>query len=1135
MDPFPHCRNRSHELAIWEEDRTIEDYVPEGFDSPLVVCIRNGKMTPQDRWAETPVEFGDDLSFVEVPAYAAAVFLVEAIVYAVISYGVSLGINALFGVGEVDQPFDNAPDPTYAFTGIRNTSASGIPIPIAYGEHKLGGNFIDIRVGGNNPYLSGQSFGNLIDTTLALSEGPIDAVLETRINGNLIAEYGSTVFQTVTAGTGSQATLGGGGAAATFNVNLELLEGGGSPYDPATWTGGPSRGYTTSQAVDRVQINILHPRGLVHVDEQDGFYHLQGVAWQTRWSVASAGTWSAWSSVGGFTESNVVSVFTSTTEIIFPSQGLYDIEVRRWSTAPQTQYFITDIEFDSVTEWIEAGFTYPHTAVSRIRIEADRSISGSLPTITHKIRGIKVTKWDGVSVTSPNFVDAFPYRNPAWISLDLILNARYGLGRWWSVANVDLDSFLDWAEWCDELVSDGVGGFEPRCLFDGVLDGTSGSAWDRLLQIAATARASFVVVGDLLKVKVEKPRAAVQLFTMGNIRQGSWRQEWVSDTLRPTRFEIVYLNAEKDYGRDDEGIDDEDAITQGLPQRSRSITRMGITRRSQALREAKFALNLYKLKQVVSFDADIDAVTAEAGDLVQVAHDVPAWGFSGRLVADSNDILEVRLDRAVTIETGQSYEVIVRHAGDLKESLTVTQGPGTHAAGQAIAVTAASVTPTKGSIYAFGRVNVSTQTVKVTGIRTGADLSRSITGVVYDSRIHEDDIGLLDTLVITELPDPGLLPPCPTGITANALNSSSGGAISYGVTVAWVYPTGNIGHGAVYYRDITGYVAAGTTSVAPWVVIGNALFPQSEVTVTTGFSLGSTYEFTVVVTSTAGAQRLPGACATVTLEITGGSGPVPASPTGLALVQSGDDLILTWAAVTNIPVSHYLVRRGGAWVGSREVGQSSTTQLVTQRWAPTEGSSIEERFHVRAVSQAGAIGQVSTIITSAGGLFVWQGGAATQADEANAGWLGSKTNWSVVGGNLELITDTDPGTYTTAAIDTGSAGTYRIGAVMHATHADGPGWSASTWNSSYGRQNAWNGYVDPDQWRTTYTLDFQASANNIAYSDWMPLITQTVVGAVIAGTMTVGMRYFRVRLVATPTDPIYSPIISQLFITMESR
>ncbi|MBD1602575.1 hypothetical protein, partial [Pseudomonas typographi] len=45
---------------------------------------------------------------------------------------------------------------------------------------------------------------------------------------------------------------------------------------------------------------------------------------------------------------------------------------------------------------------------------------------------------------------------------DVILNDRYGLGRFISDAQVDKWALYQIAQYCDELVDDGKGGTEPR-------------------------------------------------------------------------------------------------------------------------------------------------------------------------------------------------------------------------------------------------------------------------------------------------------------------------------------------------------------------------------------------------------------------------------------------------------------------------------------------------------------------------------------------------------------------------------------------------------------------------------------------------------------------------------------------------
>lgn len=1142
LTPWPKLLHRQTEIRLWEEGRTVADYAPESaLADPDVVCVRNGETISPDRWGETETAYGDDLSFAIVPTAEVSLgtLIVNAIITTIVATGVSYGINALFGEPDVDQPFENAPDPTHTFDGIRNTASAGIPITMVYGEHVVGGNILDVSIEGNNPFLTGQNYGNALDLTIGLCEGEIDAVLETKINGNPVSTYGNRVTVQHNLGTNDQSALGGGGTRALFPVGLDLPTGGGIPYTPPTWTGGEIRTYATTKPVNRAILNVTHPQGLVYVGQSSGDHYALSVQFQYRYRLTSdsgpSPSWTPW--VTRAVASNIRSPFTTNEEIQFPTIDEYTIEVRKWSVNADGPTYFDDIVLDSVTEVIDSAARYPNLACTRLRIEADRSLSGGLPTITQKIRGRKIQKWDGGPNDPPNFVDAAPYNNPAWVVVDMFLDDRYGLGRWFTYRNLDLDSFLEWAEWCDEFVPDGKGGLERRCTLDAVFDGES-TAWNRILQVAATARASFVIIGDLVKVKVEKPRDPVQLFTMANIRRGSWRQSWVSNRLRPTRTEVRFLNAELDYQIDEEGEDDLEALEQGLPQRVTRIDRIGITRRSQAIREARFALNLQKLTQSVEWEADIDSVLCEAGDLVRVAHDVPAWGFSGR-VSDGDKVANIlALDREITLEEGSTYELCLRLPDDRIELRTIVTPAGTYPAGSFFVVDAPfSDLPQEGWPYSLGKLQGSTRTVKLTDIQTAPNLGRRLRGVVYDPRIHEDEIGTLDDIVVTELPDPFQVPACPTGLAATDVPVSLGGALAVGVQVSWEYPTGgDLGSAQVWSRDVTDFLASGSSPVGQFLPAASVAFPATQAVLTSGIVEGRTYEFTVTIESSAGASRAPGDCAAVQHTVAGAGQVVPGEPTGLALSHLGDEILLSWQPVTNVQVSHYEVRRGKEWVGSLEVGQTPSTSLVTTRWAPTAGSTISESFFVRAVSHAGTYGNTAELETGAGALPVWGGTAATQRDQRALGWTGTLINVVSNGGVLELVDPAQPGVYQTAAIDLGVAGTYRIGAVWHTDQPSEFGWVSSlSWSGVPARQNNWNGFVDPDQWRNAYAIEFQASADNVTWSDFAPLITQTVPGATIGGLWVTAIRYFRVRITITPSDPDWAAWTEQLYITLESR
>ena len=52
--------------------------------------------------------------------------------------------------------------------------------------------------------------------------------------------------------------------------------------------------------------------------------------------------------------------------------------------------------------------------------------------------------------------------NPAWCFYDLVTNARYGLGDYIKEADIDKWALYEIAQYCDGMVPDGFGSYEPR-------------------------------------------------------------------------------------------------------------------------------------------------------------------------------------------------------------------------------------------------------------------------------------------------------------------------------------------------------------------------------------------------------------------------------------------------------------------------------------------------------------------------------------------------------------------------------------------------------------------------------------------------------------------------------------------------
>lgn len=133
-------------------------------DGGLGLCIRvNGKKISPFQWHKTILKDGDRVLILQqvgvedilaafvswgVMGYATAatVYAAYGAVSGVLSTVLSIATIAYAIYSYVAAPSPNKPknaldtSPTYAWTGMKLTAQQATPIPVVYGEHKIGGN-----------------------------------------------------------------------------------------------------------------------------------------------------------------------------------------------------------------------------------------------------------------------------------------------------------------------------------------------------------------------------------------------------------------------------------------------------------------------------------------------------------------------------------------------------------------------------------------------------------------------------------------------------------------------------------------------------------------------------------------------------------------------------------------------------------------------------------------------------------------------------------------------------------------------------------------------------------------------------------------------------------------------------------
>ncbi|STY93345.1 Uncharacterised protein [Moraxella bovis] len=145
----------------------------------------------------------------------------------------------------------------------------------------------------------------------------------------------------------------------------------------------------------------------------------------------------------------------------------WQLRVRR-ITPNSTSDFVSDKMYVSaITEVIDLKLRYPNTALLGLRYDAE-SFS-NIAKMSARCKGliIKVpTNYDTVTRTYTGMWDGqfkMAYsNNPAWVYYDLCTAERYGLGGRLTGSMIDKWSLYRLAQYCDEMVDDGMGGTEPR-------------------------------------------------------------------------------------------------------------------------------------------------------------------------------------------------------------------------------------------------------------------------------------------------------------------------------------------------------------------------------------------------------------------------------------------------------------------------------------------------------------------------------------------------------------------------------------------------------------------------------------------------------------------------------------------------
>ena len=351
----------------------------------------------------------------------------------------------------------------------------------------------------------------------------------------------------------------------------------------------------------------------------------------------------------------------------------------------------------SITEYVGGFFSYPNSAIIGTRVNSKDH--PDVPNREYLLKGrlIKIpsnyfpeqpfdpnskddfTKqeilelrysgdWDG-TFKQNNGEDQLEWTsNPAWIIYDLLINDRYGMGKY-GIKESDIDkwSFYDFAKRCDEevdVVVEGKQTTERRHMCNLYIDAER-QAYDYIRELMNIYNANINFSAGKIYISQDAPvgdSGAIMLFNNSNISEEGFSYSTTPQTNRITAATVDYLDERDNYMQKSEYVED----AQGIKEHGYShikIAGIGVTRRGEAHRIAWQKILTRQLeKEIIQFKTGLHASYLRIGDVFEVLDNNKMSKHSGGRISRVVGARVIELDIPVAAISNASALYIQKFA-----------------------------------------------------------------------------------------------------------------------------------------------------------------------------------------------------------------------------------------------------------------------------------------------------------------------------------------------------------------------------------------------------------------------------------------------------------------------------------------
>jgi predicted phage tail protein len=581
-------------------------------------------------------------------------------------------------------------------------------------------------------------------------------------------------------------------------------------------TSSPITRSITDTDVDRVRVTIQLPALQIIEDDGDIIGHSVNIKFQVQYNG------------GGFTDVINDNISGKTTnsyqrDYIIALTGAFPVDIKmvrvsadEVSARRQNRTF-----WFSFTEILDEKLRYPNSALSFLRFDSRQF--QNIPTRKYLIRGIKVELPSNATVNTTTHLGRVTYAgvwdgtfgaatwcaDPAWCLWDLLTSTRYGP----SIPETSLDryDFFAISQYCNELVSDGFGGQEPRFQVN-LLINTREEVYNVIQQFASIFRGIAYYGAGSLVIMADKPTDPQYLLGPANVVDGNFSYSGSSQKSRHTTATVAYQTYDGLGEVEFEYVEDADAVTKfGVI--NKDIKAFGCYSRGQAHRLGKWTLLMEQnLTETVTFAVSIDSgIVLRPGVVISIADPVKSGSRRlGRITAASTTAVTVDSIDGLPTTIANNPTISVLLPTGLVETRTISS-----IAGSVFTVSVAfSEAPNAQSVFLIESSDIEANLFRVISVAEGDGGVFSCTALQYNESLYaaiESDLNLVlrDISNLSTIPDP------PSSINGTEHLYQDGQSVLTAFELSWISPKNRVAGFQVEYRiDNDNWIKLNTTSLS---------------------------------------------------------------------------------------------------------------------------------------------------------------------------------------------------------------------------------------------------------------------------------------------------------------------------------